>query len=463
VRLAERDGDIYLDLANREWQAVKITATGWQVVSDSPVKFIRPRGMLPLPIPQHGGRLVELRDFVNVATEEDFLLLVACITAYLRPRGPYPLLAIYGEQGSAKSTATRVVRELIDPNVAPLRSEPKELRDVAISASNSWCIAFENLSSIPVWLSDCLCRLSTGGGFATRELFTDGEEKLFDAQRPVVINGIVEVVTRPDLADRAVAITLPSIPDEKRLPESEFWPRFYAARPRMLGALLDAVSMAMRNLSTTRLDRLPGMADFALWATAAEPAFGVRSGDFMAAYAGNRSGLNETALDSCPIAPFLMILMDNNGGHWEGRAGELLEALNCLATDEAKREKGWPGGANILSGVLRRIAPNLRRVGMEVILDNRNARRRKIIIRIVEPTSVTTVTERHSAAKSPDESGWAAHRHSIATESSPSSPAEEPKTGKEPRKTGGIGTSDDGDDLNPQSSGGDESDQYTTE
>ena len=112
------------------------------------------------------------------------MLLAAWLVAAFRPHGPYPILVLHGEQGSAKSTTARVLRALLDPNTAPLRGEPRDLRDVMIAASNGWIISFDNLSRIPHWLSDALCRLATGGGFSTRELYTDSEEVLFDAQRP---------------------------------------------------------------------------------------------------------------------------------------------------------------------------------------------------------------------------------------------------------------------------------------
>ena len=396
VRLAEHGGDIYLDLANQDWQAVRVTPAGWEVVIDPPVRFVRPRGVLPLPVPERGGCIEELREFVNVVSGADFLLLVCCIVAYLRPKGPFPVLAIYGEQGSAKSTTTRIVRELIDPNVSPLRSEPRDARDLMIAASNGWMVALENLSSIPVWLSDALCRLATGGGFSTRELYSDGEEKLFDAKRPVLLNGIVEVVTRSDLADRAVAITLPSITEEKRMAESDFWPRFYAARPRILGALLDAAVMALRNLPNIKFDRLPRMADFAQWATAAEPGLGVRPGAFMDAYGGNRETLNETALESCVIVPFLFLFTEQNIA-WHGTASQLLEALNGLATEDAKRQKGWPTKGHVLSMALRRIAPNLRNVGIHIEFDRTGKCRKITITRKPPVNSVTSVTECHSA------------------------------------------------------------------
>jgi hypothetical protein len=196
TRLAERDGRIYLDLGNDAWEAVEIDPDGWRVLSDVPVKFRRARGMSSLPTPVRGGGSVnELKRFVNVASQQDWMLLVAWLVGAFRPHGPYPILTLHGEQGSAKSTTSRVLRALLDPNTAPLRGEPRDLRDVMIAAANGWIISFDNLSHIPHWLSDALCRLATGGGFSTRELYTDSEEVLFDAQRPAILNGIEELAT----------------------------------------------------------------------------------------------------------------------------------------------------------------------------------------------------------------------------------------------------------------------------
>src|SRR5262249_29952671 len=122
VRLAAHGNSIFLDLANREWQAVEITAAGWRVVSNPPVKFVRPRGVLALPAPVAGGTVENLREFVNVGTEDDWRLLLAWLLAAMRPQGPYPVLVLHGEQGSAKSTTARVLRALVDPNAAALRS-----------------------------------------------------------------------------------------------------------------------------------------------------------------------------------------------------------------------------------------------------------------------------------------------------------------------------------------------------
>jgi hypothetical protein len=130
--------------------------------------------MLPLPYPREGGSITSLRGFVNVANDDDWALLLAWLVAAFRPHGPYPVLVLHGEQGSAKSTVARVLRALVDPGTASLRSEPRDARDLIISATNGWCVALDNLSHLPVWLSDAICSLATGGGFGTRELFTRG-------------------------------------------------------------------------------------------------------------------------------------------------------------------------------------------------------------------------------------------------------------------------------------------------
>jgi len=134
---------------------------------------------------------------------------------------------------------------------------PREDRDLFIAASNGHVLAFDNVSGLPAWISDTLCRLATGGGFAVRQLYSDQDEVLFDAARPVILNGIEDIVTRPDLADRAVFLTLEPIPEERRRPEQELWAAFEAERPRLLGVLLDAVAKGLAELPRTKLDKLP--------------------------------------------------------------------------------------------------------------------------------------------------------------------------------------------------------------
>ena len=220
MRLAEHAGRLYLDLADEHWRAVAIGPDGWRVLGCPPVRFRRSPGMLPLPVPERGGSIETLRPFLNLSNQNDFVLVVAWLLAALRPGGPYPLLAISGEQGSAKTVLSKLLRALIDPNVAPVRALPREERELMIAANNGHLLAFDNLSGLPPWLSDALCRLASGGSFAVRQLYTNDEEVLFQAARPILLNGIEDVISRPDLADRAIFLTLGRIGEVQRRSES---------------------------------------------------------------------------------------------------------------------------------------------------------------------------------------------------------------------------------------------------
>lgn len=374
LRVGGHAGKIYLDLCDDDWRAAEIDASGWQVVADPPVRFRRAAGMRPLPVPVAGGSIAELRPRLNIKSDADFVLAVAWLLAALRPSGPYPVLTIVGEQASAKSTFSATLKSLVDPNSAPLRTLPREDRDLFIAAMNSHVLAFDNLTGLPPWLSDTLCRLATGGGFATRQLYSDSDEVLFDAQRPVLLNGIDDVIARPDLADRAIMLTLDAIPDERRKPEAELAAAFEVARPRILGALLDAVSHGLRTLPRTKLDRLPRMADFALWATACECAYGP-AGTFMLAYDGNRADAVALAIEADPVGNAVLTLATNRTV-WTGSASDLLDALKTQAGELAAKAKSWPASAEALSKRLRRLATVLRLAGVDVQFTKAASRKR---------------------------------------------------------------------------------------
>jgi hypothetical protein len=268
-----------------------------------------------------------------------------------------------------------------------MRSEPKEPRDLMIAANNGWVIALDNLSHISPWMSDALCRLSTGGGFSTRELYSDSEEVIFDAQRPVIVTAIEELANRGDLLDRSLIVSLPTIPERERRPEAEIWRQWDEARPRLLGVLYDAVVEALRRLPNTKLAELPRMADFGLWATAAEPALGLASGGFMLAYAGNRAAGNELALESSPVGKVVLDFVAAKTA-WTGSASDLLGELDEIADDKTKKLRGWPQSARPLSGIIKRLAPNLRAAGVDVEL-GRTSRGRYITFGRIRESSVT--------------------------------------------------------------------------
>jgi hypothetical protein len=403
IRLGRHDDAIYVDLANEQWQAIRITAEGWELEDNPPVHFRRPKSMLPLPTPQRGGSISDLRRFVNVASDEDWVLLLAFLVAALKPEGPYSILAIAGEQGSAKSTLARLIRLLVDPSKAPLRSEPRNRQDLMIAAHNSWLPTFDNLSNIRDWLSDDLCRLTSGGGFATRELYSDSDEVIFDVQRPAMLTSIEDIATRGDLLDRAIILTLAPIPAARRRPESELWHDFEDVQPLILGALCEAVSTALRNLPHTKVQGLPRMADFSLWATAAEPALGLEQGAFLKAYMGNKADANSLALEAEPVAARVTQFVGSlSETEWHGTATELLGSLDQLLTETERKADDWPKRADKLSGKLRRIAPNLRQQGIDITFDDRDSSRkrsRQITIRKLPMNSVRSVQSAQIASE----------------------------------------------------------------
>jgi hypothetical protein len=376
VRVGGLDGKLYLDLCDEKWRAVEIDATGWKLIDNPPVRFRRAAGMQALPMPVSGGSIEALRPFLNVKTDADFVLSVAWALAALRNCGPYPVMVLSGEQGSAKSTFCGILRALLDPNTAPLRALPREDRDLFIAATNGHVLAFDNVSGLPAWIADTLCRLATGGGFAVRQLYTDSDEMLFDATRPVVLNGIEDIVTRPDLADRALFLTLEPIPEECRRPEAELWAAFETERPRILGVLLDAVVEGLRRLPETHLPKLPRMADFALWASACETALWP-AGTFWAAYCGNRDEAVEGVIEADPIAAAVRALMTVETV-WTGTASDLLGALGDMAGERIANAKTWPDSPRALSGRLRRAAPFLRKIGVDIEFKKSRARKIRI-------------------------------------------------------------------------------------
>ena len=268
-----------------------------------------------------------------------------------------------------------------------------------IAANNGYLLAFDNLSGLPIWLSDALCRLASGGSFAVRRLYTDDEEVLFEVARPILLNGIEEVISRPDLGDRGIFLTLPPIGEAQRRSETELWREFEIARPRMLGALLDAVVRGLQAMSRVHLDRLPRMADFALWAAACEPALWP-AGTFARAYAANRRAAIEGMIEADPVAAFVRGLMVERNA-WTGSAADLLRAADFAGDEVWKRSAGWPKTPRALAGRLRRAQTFLRTLGIEVTFSRQGrAGTRMISVSTSAEHTVSTVSSvRHNGSR----------------------------------------------------------------
>ncbi len=360
-------GDFYIDLGDSSGRAVKINARGWLVVDKPAVKFRRPEGQLPLPVPKREGSIERLHAYVNL-TEPDFRLLVGWLAAALLPEGPYPVLVIHGEQGSAKSTLAKVVRLLIDPQASPVLAQPGSTRDLMVTALNGWLLVYDNISSLPIWLSDSLCRLATGGGFSGRALYSDDERRTVHAERAVILNGVDEFVRRDDLADRCAFLKPPPISHLSRRAEAEFWQSFRADHAAIFGGLLDAVVGGLRGLPSVNPLKLPRMADFARFGEAVGRGLGWPAETFLSIYADNRREAASVSLEDSPLARALLESAELGGlrEDWKLSPTDMLDELTREVPRRVRMSARWPKTVRAFGDELRRIAPPLRTRGISI-------------------------------------------------------------------------------------------------
>lgn len=365
VRVGHRNGRIYIDLGSAEHDAIEVDESGWRIIKAPPVHFRRANHALPLSLPiEHSDPLI-LCKYLNI-NEEDWPLLAGWLVAAIHPRGPYPILALLSRAGSGKSTTLRVLKRIIDPSSAELRAGLNDVRDLFIAASNSWLLAFDNVSHVSQEVSDALCIVSTGGNFTKRANYTDGDEHVINVQRPIAINGIGDVISRDDLMQRAIVIGTPKISEEQRRDENEFWQEFEQDRPLILGAILHVLSVGLANINNVTLEKKPRMADFAKLAVAAEGAYTDGKHGFMETYTSNRDEAAETILENSPLADVLRRLVLVSG-ELKLKPEELFKRLEVEAKDYEKSSRGWPTAPNKMKAIIERIEPALERVGVSAI------------------------------------------------------------------------------------------------
>ncbi len=441
TRLAGHGGRVYLDLSRPDWLVVEVGPEGWRVIPahEAPVRFRRGRHQKPLPLPERGGSLDAALELLPLQERRDVALVLGWLVGALSPRGPYPVLVLAGAKGAGKSTAARLLKALVDPQEAPLRAEPKDVEALMVAAKSSWVLAYDNLSKVPTWLSDALCRLSTGGGLGKRELYTDAEEYVLEAQRPVILTGIGFGLLRDDLADRVMMVNLERLEDGARRPERELWAAFERAHPQALGALLDAVSVALRRWEEVRaaMPSLPRLADWAIWAEAAAPALGLRPGEVVEAFYVVQAGLNQDLLDNDPVAQAILLLTADwpEGHRAVFTASELLAALEeAMGLKEARvKPEGWPRTPAGLGKHLPRVQTALRGVGIRVegVRDARVKRLLWVLERSGESSPATPATPAIGLQDAtPERGGWKEQPpqppHTPRT--TPASPAQPPRT-----------------------------------
>lgn len=379
IRVAQLPEAIEVNLNNSQGECARVTKEGWEIKEPTAL-FYNPSTSKELAKPILGGSWELFKKHFKTKSNEDLMLIIGFMMSCLRPNAPsYPIMVLQGEQGSAKSTTTEMIKMLVDPAKGSKRGLLKKEQDIFIAAKNNHLLSFDNISLIRNENSDTLCRLSTGGSFSCRQLWTNDGEHIIELCKPVLLNGITDFVNRADLSSRSISIELAPIPDTERKAETEVMNEFRKDLPLLLGVLLDGLSSALKNIDSVQLERKPRMADVALWCTAAEEGLGWEQYSFFNAFETNQQNAVITHLSNDPVAIALRSFMKHlERDVWEGTSTKLLNELSDHKP-YMENSQSWPSTPAYLSQSLARIAPSLRTIGLNVTKDRKASERTLII------------------------------------------------------------------------------------
>jgi hypothetical protein len=403
VRVARGDGVLVVDLGDAEGQCVVIGPDGWSRERRSPVLFRRSGAMKPLPLPiRDGDGLAKLRGLLNT-DEDSFRLLVAWLVAAFIPDLPHPVLTFRGEQGTGKSYSAKMVIGLIDPSGAPKRTAPRDIKSWATQAFNSWALCLDNVSVIPDWLSDSLCRAVTGDGIVDRALYTDDDVVVLEFRRVLAMTTIDAGALAGDLAERLMTLELHTIPDRDRREEAELDAAYENAHAGILASLFDLLAHVVRVLPDVQLTERPRMADFARVLAAVDKVQGWNTLD---TYKTTARDAVADVLDGEPFAQAVTALVDRAGP--DGIVLTASELLERVPTPD-RLPKKWPKDPTRAGGQLKRLAPALRTIGIEVDDSKRGPKPKKQ--RLYHLTASAERRYETASPASPDEGETASGQH----------------------------------------------------
>jgi hypothetical protein len=394
MRVAQVNNKIYIDLCDKDWGVIEITKNKWGVISESPVAFVRNNCMLPMqkPIGSHKNHFNHdinlLKKHINVKNE-DFILVIGILMMYLQyGDGGMPLLIVNGEAGTGKSTFTKMIRELVDPNSEPILMHPKE-DVVPVIANSNYVVSLDNLSGIRKSFSDLLCTIATGTSHITRKHYTNKEMSVISMKRPVILNGIEDIASRDDLVRRSVILELLRIEDGSISDDAEVMSNFRKDVPAIFGALCTGLMTALKNIDTVQINNITSMSRFCRWSGASMPAFSWTADMFMENYHDNLKRSYIAVLDTSPFTAAIVKMFESKPDtDWDGTPTELKEHLeNSLHTDEyAIRSKYWVKSAKGVMNTMRRSRIALDKVGITVETYRPGGNKNRI--RIYKPSEV---------------------------------------------------------------------------
>lgn len=332
-RVGKKDGAFYYDHCNKRF--LKINSSGWEMVPAFPL-FRRYKHQQAQVEPVSGGDVWEVFNFLTISEGDQLLVLVFLISLFI-PGIAHPILAVCGDQGSAKSFLCNILNRLIDPTLTERIIQPKNERDLIQTLRQKYATVLDNISKIDQRVSDILCQVCTGGGVSYRQLYTDEGENIAQFRHVVIINSIMLPIVNADLMDRAIILKLQRIKPENRRPEQDLWHAFNLAQPKILGGIFDIIVKAMAIYPTVKIDKLPRLADFAKWGYAIAEGLGKSGDKFLEDFSNNVKHQNESVAEKNVLCQSIIGLMEDKSNHLN-TVSEVHKELKKIVGEDAKDE-----------------------------------------------------------------------------------------------------------------------------
>jgi hypothetical protein len=399
LRVAAREEEpniFYYDLTNQQWEIIKISSSGWELVKNNDIPlFKRYEGNCsPQVVPSNSQDdnkkgFDQFLKLFNVQSKRDKLLLSTYLISLFVPEIPKVILVVKGNGGGAKTTAFRMIKNIADPCNVDDFSFSKQINDLIQTLEHQYVVYFDNASSISDSLSDLVCRAVTGAGFSKRTLYTDDGDFMYRFKRCIGINGINLATTRADFLDRSLVIKFKRIEENARRKEEDIKREFDSLRPFVLGYIFDILVKALKYKEEYKEEKilkngLPRMADFAEWGEIISRCLGNEVNEFIDAYEENRSDQNDEVIEASPVAESILLFMEeiDPGSLWEGTPTKLYQRLTDIIDQikpELKRSNLWPKASNKLTSKINEIIPNLKEKGIDIVTGEKNKEGKRII------------------------------------------------------------------------------------
>lgn len=352
-RVSDKDGAIIYDLRDKRY--LRVTPKGWEIIPAFPLYYKHKHQQAQVE-PAVGGDPWKVFDFLPVEEENRLLIMVYLISLFV-PRIAHPVLAVFGDQGSAKSCFCTVINKLVDPTLTEKVILPKNERDLIQTLRQKYVTVLDNLSKINDRVSDIFCQVCTGASISYRQLYTDEGENIAQFRHVIILNSISLAIANADLMDRSIILKCHRIKPEDRKPEDELWEAFEKARSGILGGIFDILVKAQAIYPTIETKRWPRLADFAKWGYAIAEALGQRGEKFIEDFSQNIKRQNESVAGKNVLCQTILNLMSDKDAFLKS-VGDAHKALKNIAKEDAKDET-FPKLPHLLRGSLEKLRTTL--------------------------------------------------------------------------------------------------------